>query len=391
MPDNLFACFNTAIPGEYMKIAVNTRLLLKDRLDGIGNFSDQSLRRITQQHPEVEFLFLFDRPWHQDFIYSSNVQPLSLFPQARHPLLYHIWFNLSVPTVLHTHKPDLFFSPDGYLPLSGVTKSVAVFHDLNFEHFPKDHFPAERYYYRTFFPKFATRATRIGTVSEFSRQDIIKTYGVAPEKIDVLYNGVSDAFRPVNANIVKTVQQKYSDGKPFFLYVGAINPRKNLANLVRAYGAFRDHYDGRINLVVAGPDMHRDLAFAEALNRSNYRQDIILTGRLSPTELASVMGSALALTYVSYFEGFGIPIIEAFSCDTPVITSNVSAMPEVATDAALLVDPFDVQGIAQAMHSIAKDEVLRHQLIAKGRLRVRDFSWQQTADRLWNTMLRALE
>lgn len=152
-----------------MKIAVNTRLLVKNKLEGIGWFSYETLKRITTQHPEHEFYFIFDRKHSDDFIFSDNVTPIELFPQARHPFLYYLWFEFSMPRLLKKLKPDLFLSPDGYLSLKSKIKSLVVFHDLNFEHYPEDIPWLERKNYKYFFPRYAKKADRIATVSEYSK------------------------------------------------------------------------------------------------------------------------------------------------------------------------------------------------------------------------------
>ena len=138
-----------------MKIAVNTRLLLKNKLEWIGWFSTETLKRITTQHKEHQFYFIFDRKYDDAFIFSDNITPVVIPPQARHPVLYYIWFENSIPRLLKKLQPDLFFSPDGYLSLTTKVRSMNVFHDLNFEHYPADLPFSERTYYRHFFPLYA--------------------------------------------------------------------------------------------------------------------------------------------------------------------------------------------------------------------------------------------
>src|SRR5512138_3271378 len=168
-----------------MKIAVNTRLLIKNKLEGIGWFTYESLKRITTRHPEHEFIFIFDRPFDDEFIFSGNITPVVQFPPTRHPLLFYLWFDWMLPPLLKRLKPDLFLSPDGFLSMRTPVKSMTVFHDLNFEHHPGD-MPYWYYkYYHHHFPLFAKKAVRIATVSEFSKQDIIGQYGVPADRIDV--------------------------------------------------------------------------------------------------------------------------------------------------------------------------------------------------------------
>ncbi|MCF8369229.1 MAG: glycosyltransferase family 4 protein [Bacteroidales bacterium] len=374
-----------------MKIAVNTRLLIKDKLEGIGWFTFENLKRITTQHPEHEFFFIFDRHFSDDFVFSNNIHPLVISPQARHPFLYYLWFEYSIPHVLKKIKPDLFFSPDGYLSLSADVKSMNVFHDLNFEHYPEDLPFFERKYYRHFFPRYAHKAAHIATVSEYSKSDVVKQYGIAPEKISVVYNGANEKFKPVNALTQKEIRAELTGGSPYFVFVGALHPRKNLVNLFKAFDLFKPSDDQNLKLVVVGEKKWWTEDIRRTYEGLKFREDVIFSGRLGIDKLTKVVGSALALTYVSYFEGFGIPIVEAYNAGVPVITSDITSMPEVAGDAALLIDPFSPQSIADAMHKIAKDEKLRDDLIMKGRNQKKEFTWQKSSERLWKAIESCLQ
>lgn len=373
-----------------MKIAVNTRLLLKDKLEGIGWFSYETLRRITTRHKEHQFYFLFDRKFDESFLFSDNITPVVVPPQARHPVLYYLWFEKSIPRALNKIQPDLFFSPDGYLSLAAPYKSMNVFHDLNFEHYPDDLPYSERTFYRHYFPLYARKAHRIATVSEFSKGDIIHQYHVSPDKIDVVYNGANERYSPIPDTEKTLVRMKYSEGRPYFVFIGALHPRKNLTNLFRAYDLFRKENESDAKLLIIGQKKWWTSQIKDAYDHMQYQQDVIFCGRLGPVELNRVISSALALTYVSYFEGFGIPILEAFFCETPVITSNITSMPEVAGDAAILVDPFSIASISEGMRQIAFDPELSTRLIERARIRRQAFSWQRSADLLWASMEKAL-
>jgi glycosyltransferase involved in cell wall biosynthesis len=370
-----------------MEIVVNTRLLLKNRLEGIGWFSYETLKRITNDHPEHHFIFLFDRDYDEEFLFADNVTPLILSPAARHPFLFFLWFEFSVGGFLNKFKPDLFLSPDGYLSLRGKCKQLAVIHDISFEHYPKDVSWIVRKYYRYFFPKFARKATRIATVSEFSKKDITEQYKIAPGKIDVVYNGCNELYQPVSSEIKAATKKRFSQDSDYFLFVGALHPRKNISRLLQAFDQFKEKEKSNTKLVIVGEKYRWTADIKRAYIGMKYREDVIFTGRLSSADLKNVLGSALAMVYVPYFEGFGIPVLEAMSCDTPVITSNITSMPEVAGDAALLVDPFSVDSISGAMLYLYKDESMRNSLIEKGRIRAKAFSWDKTADALWKSIL----
>jgi glycosyltransferase involved in cell wall biosynthesis len=369
-----------------MEIVVNTRLLIKNKLEGIGWFSYETLKRITQSHPEHHFIFLFDRNFDEEFLFSSNITPLILSPPARHPFLFYWWFEHSVANFLNKYNPDLFLSPDGYLSLRAKCKQLAVIHDINFEHHPKDLSWLVSKYYRYYFPKFANKATRIATVSEYSKSDIVNSYNISPTCIDVIYNGSNESYKPISNGEKKLTRQKISDNCDYFLFVGSLQPRKNIARLLEAFDKFKASENNSVKMVIVGEKYRWTKEIKSAYVSMKFKKDVIFTGRLNARELHHVIGSALAMTYVPYFEGFGIPILEAMNCEVPVITSNITSMPEVAQDAALLVDPFSPDAICNAMVYLYKDEDMRKELIQRGKKRKLDFSWNKTAEALWKSI-----
>lgn len=369
-----------------MIIAVNTRLLLKDRLEGIGWFSYETLKRISLQHPEHTFLFLFDRPFDPGFIFGDNIVPLVVAPRTRHPLLWYAWFEWSLPRILKKHRADVFFSPDGYMPLGLKIPSLIAIHDINFHHRPGDLPPSSRFYYRRYFPLFASRADRIITVSEYSRKDIAGSYGIHPDKIDVVYNGANHAFKPLNQEEISRVRSEYTGGQPYYVFIGSFHPRKNLARLLQAFDLFRDGSPWVYKLVVVGEKMFMTGDIDRTIAKLRHQQDIVFTGRLAPAKLARVMGAASALTFVPLFEGFGIPLLEAMNCDVPILASDVTSLPEIAGKAAIYCDPLDIQDIANGMSRLATRTDLCTKLIEAGRTRRRAFSWDITARKVWNSL-----
>ena len=373
-----------------MKIAVNTRLLLKDKLEGIGWVAYETLSRIVKAHPDDEFYFLFDRKPDPKFIFAENVKPVVLFPQARHPFLYIIYFDISVCRALRKIKPDVYLSTDAYLSLRSKTPQIAVFHDINFEHFPQDFPRLALWHYKKFFPKFAHKAKKIITVSEFSKQDIIDNYKVEPDKIDVVYNGANEGFKPLSEEERIKIRNQYTAGYQYFMFVGSLHPRKNLARLFPAFDLFKERTGSDVKLLIVGEKRWWTEPIQKAYEAMKHKDDVVFVGHLQMAELHRVTAAALASVYVSYFEGFGIPIVEAYKCDVPVITSNVTSMPEVAGDAALLVDPFDIESIAGALELVMDDNV-RNSLIEKGRIRRNDFSWDKAAEQWYSVISTEVE
>lgn len=372
-----------------MRIAVNTRLLIPDKLEGIGWFAHETLKRITQAHPEHTFLFLFDRPFDARFVYGPNVVPVVVPPPTRHPLLYRLWFGVQVPRMLRKHKADVFASPDGFLSLVTRIPQLAVMHDLNFEHYPADLPPAYSRYYRHFFPRFAKRAARIVTVSAFSKDDIVKRYGIPPDRIDVVHNGVSEVYTPLPAAEREAVRTKLTSGAPYLICVGSMHARKNVARLLLAFDQLADERPG-LRLVFVGERMFRDRRMDEAWAQVRHKDRVVFTGRLGQQDLRNALGAALGLVYVSYFEGFGIPVAEAMKCGVPVVAANATSLPEVAGDAAVYCDPFNVDDIARAMRTLVDDGALRERLIAAGLQRAQRYTWDRTADGLWAAIERIL-
>lgn len=267
--------------------------------------------------------------------------------------------------------------------------SVPVIHDLNYEHYPNDLPKTESWYYRHFSPLFAAKASRILTVSEFSKQDIMQQYHIPADKIDVVYNGADDRYIPLDGNKKKEIQNSYSNGEEYFLYVSALHPRKNVKRLLEAFDKVKESSGSSIKLVLVGPHYFKNSEMESVYQKMQYKNDVIFTGRLNVEELSKLMGAAFALVYVSYFEGFGIPLIEAMQCDIPVIASNITSIPEIAKDAALIVDPLSIDSISTGMLELLKNETLRQKLVENGRQRRLSFSWDKTAELTWQAIEKA--
>ncbi len=373
-----------------MRIAVNTRLLLSGKLEGIGWFTFESLQRITTAHPEHEFIFIFDRKPSEEFIFAPNVKAVVAHPQARHPILWYLFFEFGVYRVLKKYKPDLFLSPDGWLSLRSKVKSLAVIHDLNFEAHPEFLPKHIARYYHYFFPRFARKAHRIATVSEYTKTDLNNRYGVSLGDIDVVYNGANSQFVALANNEQMSVREKYTQGEKYFLFVGLIHPRKNLENQLKAFETFKMSSGSKMKFVVVGARHWWSQGLKEIEKNSTVKEDILFLGRQPMNVLAQLYGAAQALSYVSYFEGFGIPILEAFHAEIPVITSTISSMPEICGAAGIAVNPNDVFGISSAMEKLSIDSAERDAMIAEGRLQMKKFSWDKTALALWNSIEKAM-
>lgn len=373
-----------------MKIAVNTRFLLNDYLEGYGYFVHETFKRIIIDHPEHEFLFIFDRPYDQRFVFGPNVKAVVAGPPARHPLLWKWWYDVKLPALLRKYKADIFVSCDGFCSLRTRVPQCLVLHDLAFLHYPSFIRKSHLLYYKKYTPKMLARAKAVATVSAFSKNDIIQQYKTEENKIDVVYSASKDIFRPLTDSEKKATKTKYTEGKDYFIYTGAIHPRKNLVNLLKAFSLFKKRQQSSLKLVLAGRLAWKYDSFIKDLQTYKYRNDVVLPGYVAEEEIARLTGAAYAMVYPSYFEGFGVPVLEAMQCHVPVITSEKTSMQEIAGGAALLADPADPAAIAAQMMLLYKDEKLRKQLTEKGKETAAGFSWDRTARLLWQSIEKAI-
>lgn len=366
-----------------MRIAVNTRFLLPHKMEGFGWYTYEIVKRLVENHPEHTFILFFDRKYDPKFVFGDNVIPVVLNPQARHPILFKIWFNISVKRALKKYKADLFFSPDGYLSIPTDIPQIPVIHDLNFEHNPEDLKPSHRNYYRKYFPIFAKKAQHIITVSEYSKRDIYTTYKIPENKVTAIWNGASEQFKALSEAEKQPIRDAFAEGQEYILFVGAIHPRKNVRRLIEAYQVYRkENPDAKEKLVIVGTELWSKAGFDIEINEE-LKKDILFTGHLPLEQLSKVMASAKIFAFVPYFEGFGIPLVEAMRCGTPILSGDKTSLPEVAGDAALYCDPFDVNDIAAKLQQLAQDENLRAQLSEAGSKRSSLFSWDKSADQVW--------
>ncbi len=368
-----------------MRIAVNARMLTQRKPGGIKTYALEVLKRITSAHLEHEFIFIVDRPFSAKNIFSSNVNIVTCFPSV-HPLLWFVWFEFAVPRILKKYHADIFLSLDGYASLSCSNPTVIAIHDLNFLHKPEELPRLVSAYYNYFFPKYARKATSILTVSQYSCQDIIDSYKIDKAKITVTGAAASREFFSFPPTERKKAQKTWAEEMPYFLTVGTIHPRKNPVRLIYAFEQFKKKTNSPAKLIFAGPKLFRKSGLLRLKKTIAYWNDIIFLGTVSQEQLIQLYNGAIALLFVSKFEGFGIPALEAMHCDIPVVASNCTSLPEVCGDAALLVDPFSVDSICDAMESIYNDEPMRKRLIRAGKHRREMFSWDKTAEIVWKTV-----
>lgn len=330
-------------------------------------------------HPEDEFYFFFDRPYDEEFIFAENVHPVVLFPPTRHVLLYLWWFEISVHRALKRIDADVFISPDNILSLNTKVPTVLVTHDLAYVHFPGFIPWLTRKYFNFFGKRFNRKADKIVAVSECTKSDLVQTFDISPKKISVACNGCSPAFRKLTSAEKEATKQRFAGGKDYVFYVGAVHPRKNVQQLIKAFDAFKTQTKADLKLLIGGRFAWRTGPVTKAYEAAAHQADIEFIGFVSEADLPLLMGACFVFVYPSKFEGFGIPILEAMHSEVPVITSDVSSLPEVAGEAALLINPDDARALTAALLQVYFDEKLREKLVAAGMRQREKFTWERAA------------
>ena len=365
-----------------MRIAINSRFAGYQQKEGYSRYTIGLINEMLIQNLDDDFLCVYDNMKSVPFSKAPNVVFKTIGPKARHPLSWKFWYDFSLTKIAKQFRADCLISLDGFCSLTSSIPQILAIHDLAFLHYPQGINSIYAAYYKIFTPLFIAKAKHIITVSEFSKDDIIKHYPIAKDKISVVYNAADKGFSPIDDTTKDLVKQQLTDGKEYFLCVGAIHPRKNLINLLKGFSWFKKRYQSNMKLVLVGRMAWKNEMFLKQLESYKYRNDVVVAGYVEEQKLQEIVGAAYALVYPSCWEGFGLPVLEAMQSGVPTIIANNSSLPEIADEAGYLVDPEVPEAWGQAMGILFKDENHRNQLIQNGLLRSKDFSWENSAQKL---------
>jgi glycosyltransferase involved in cell wall biosynthesis len=295
---------------------------------------------------------------------------------------------LHMPRLAGTAGAQLMHYPANVGPVFGRTPYVLTVHDLSFIRHPDWFLSSRANYYRSLVPRTARRAARVIAVSEHARQDLVELAGIDPDRIDVVHNGVLDVFRPATIEAQDEVLTHYNLPERYFVFAGTLEPRKNLPRLIRAWDSTADEHP--YDLVLIGREGWKMQELQMEMVRAKHRARIHMLGHVPEPHLIALISAGRAFLWPSLFEGFGLPPVEAMACGCPVLTSNTSAMPEVCGDAAILVDPRDVDAMAAGIRRFAADHRFREDYRLRGRARAQKFTWARAAEKTAETYTRAL-
>lgn len=377
-----------------MRIGIDVRCLAEGRRTGVEEYTLNLLQNLFEADKKNDYILFFNAYKSKaDFSWLKKYPNVTLkkfnFPNK---LLNFLFWYLNWPKLdKMIGGVDLFFMPNIIFgSVSKKTKLIITIHDLSFEHYPES-FSLKRRFWHIFVnpKKICQRAHGIIAVSESTKNDLIKIYKINPRKIEVIYSAVSEKFSIISRNDEKMikVKEKYKLPYKFILYLGTIEPRKNIIGIIRFFnnlqkiGLNENKYKELLDykLVIAGSKGWLSKEFFSELKKSEFKNSISFVNYIPDSDKEHIFNLASLFVYPSFFEGFGLPVLEAMSCGVPVITSNVSSLPEVVSDAAVMIDPNKPQEITEAAINIILNKEFRENLIKKGIGQSKKFHWQKTA------------
>ncbi len=362
-----------------MKIAIDARSTMN--IAGIGRLTFELIRHLGKIDNENEYYLFFHRNYSKiDEILGSNFKKYIIPFKTGLLFLKLFWHEILIPHHCNKLKVDVFHQPDFISARKGSYKKVVTIHDLSTNIFPKTKPLSVRLYYINYVAKTIKKADIIVADSMNTKKDIIKFYGIKENLIKVVYPGVMDYFNVIpDKDILDKTREKYKLPEEFILFVGTIEPRKNLVRLLKAFSQVVSQGYKDIYLVISGYKGWLTKQFFTMLDNLKISDKVLLLGYTDEENLPALYNLAKIFVFPSIYEGFGIPPLEAMACGTPVIASNSSSIPEVVGDAAILVDPYNEKILANSILNLLKDTNLQKDLVDKGLKRARMFSWDKMA------------
>ena len=373
-----------------MRIAIN----ISESLIGTGgkrdNFITKVSRQLIKNHPEHAFVLISDKELIEKKELPENCVIVSTGSKGKNPITWKWWYAVKIPSILKKHKADILVSCDGCYSLRSSISQLVIVSDLSFINFSSLFKKSRVRFLKKNTAKGLKKSALVIASSGFIKNELIKNYKVTDDKIEVIYGGANENFKPVDDAGKILTKEKLTDGKEYFLYSGDIHPVKNLTNLLKAFSIFKKTQQSSMKLVIAGNVATGYTSFTENLKDYKYRNDVVVKNNLTENETAEIMGATYAFINPSFYEGKGTSVLDAMNCHVPVIASSGSAMQEIAGDAALFADPENIQGLAAQMMTIYKDEAIRSKLIEKGKLFPAKYKWDISAELLWQSIENAM-
>jgi len=366
-----------------MKICFDARVIINEKT-GIGNYSMNLLRALLELDRANQYVVLIHQGLNTDHeMYKLdfpnltrervNIPPVSIHQQYR------------IPAMLRKIDPDIYHYPNWDVPIFHRYKTIVTIHDLTYvlhRNLYKRFYHAKKLYTRLNIYWGMKQAKKIIVVSKSTKEDLVKYFQTPEHKIEVIYEAKNQYFLQNGSakNEIRVDNHDFDLKTRYFLYVGERRPHKNLVRMIEAFALFKKQIPGSFKFLIGGKDYNHYDEPEKKVNELGLSGEVKFIGYIADEMLKPLYSRAICFMFASIYEGFGIPILEAMSCGTPVITSNISSMPEIADDAAIKVNPYNVEEIAHAMRAIVSDEKMRADYIERGKARAREFSWEKAAE-----------
>ena len=354
-----------------MLVGVDASRVTRAQRTGTENYSLHVLRELLAADHDNAYR-----------LYLSAALPEGLLPRHPHATtrligLPRLWTHVGLSREMLRDPPDVLFVPSHVLPLRAPPRSVVVVYDVGHRLFPRAHAFSERLYLEWSIRRHVRIATRLLTISEASRRDLVRLYGADPARIDVAYPAVDQRFRPASAEEIDRARRRHGLADPYVLHLGTIKPRKNLPRLVEAFA--RADLPRDVQLVLGGMTTYGGGPLEEAIRARGLEQRVKRLAYVPDADLAGLFSGAACVAIVSLYEGFGMPALEALACGAPLLASNRGSLPEIASEAAVIVDPLNVDAIKAGLERLTGDASLRDELQQRGPARAADFKWSAAA------------
>lgn len=372
-----------------MVIAVNTKITGRSDPEENNNFIIEVFTRIVSSHPEHTFVLISEKKLNDFFAAFNNVITVATRLQKKNTVQWYLWYNIKLPALLKKYNADIFVSYGGIGSLNTKVPQYLIIPDIDFLCYPTLFKKTHLLFYKTFIPRSIKKARAIITPSQYSKSALVKQFKITPEKIHVIYNGINEKFNPVSYEKKEEVKTKYADGQEYFIYTGEISAHKNLLNLLRAFSAFKKRQKSSMQLFIAGPQNTGHEQFYEDLRLFRFKDDVKIFENPALDILTELTAASYAMVYPPGHESFAEEPLHAMQSGVPVIAAAGGVMAEILANAALYADANNFKEIAVNMMTLFRDEILRKELIEKGKLQAEKYNWNSTAEMVWGKIEKA--
>ena len=365
-----------------MKIGFNAQIVSSSDA-GVATFAKNLIKNLVRLNSDHE-LYFFGSPDFLDLPDDRRIHLIPTSPSVNGGWKRILWEQFILPSKVKSHQVDVMFYPDHTGPIfRNLKRTIITIHDLSFMALPETFPFIKRTYKSLALKRSIAKTDLIITVSQATKNECIRLLNLPEEKIKVVYNGIDQSFKKIRANdLLDNARKKFGLFNKFILFVGTLEPRKNIIRLIRAYQQLRNSFHIEQELVIAGKKGWLYSGIFHEVERLRLKKHVHFLDYVTQKDLVSLYSLADMFVYPSLYEGFGFPPLEAMACEVPVLSSNISSMPEVLGDAAILVDPYSIDEITTAMSRVLSDDDLRKRLVERGLERIKQFSWQKSVERL---------